>query len=182
MDYQVPAEGTKPQLLAVALNGRFESYFAGKQPPAAEGTGDADGPGEPPAEVPLEVSPETRLVVIGNAEFLSDFVARALGRTEGGFFDANLGFAQNLIDWMNLDSDLLAIRARGGAARQLDRLERSTEVTVELSNYLAPLLALFGFGAYRLWRRRHVAPVVGRRAASMPAVPKTSGHGAGREG
>jgi ABC-type uncharacterized transport system involved in gliding motility auxiliary subunit len=110
--------------------------------------------------VPIARSPDTRLAVIGNAEFVSDFVARALGRQMGGFFVQNLGFVQNLIDWMNLDNDLISIRARGGATRPLPRLGRQAEIAVEAANYLIPLLALAIFGLGRDLRRRRVAPVV----------------------
>ena len=72
------------------------------------------GEATPPAKVALKQSPETRLIVIGNAEFLSDFVARALAQVDGGFFVENLRFAQNVIDWVGLDNEMLSIRARGG--------------------------------------------------------------------
>jgi ABC-2 type transport system permease protein len=171
VDYEVPEAGLEPQLLAVALDGQFESYFAGKEAPAAEDTAD-DGGDEataPPgaAEVPLERSPETRLVVIGDAEFLSDFVARALGTTEGGFFDENLAFMQNLIDWINLDSDLIGIRSRSTGARRLDRVERGTEVTIEAVNYAAPAVFLVALGAWLFWRRRSAVPVI----STAPARP-----------
>jgi hypothetical protein len=119
--------------------------------------------------VPLEESPETRLVVIGNAEFLSDFVASALNRAGGGFFLNNLAFVQNLIDWTTLDNDLIAIRARGGGARRLERTERSTQVIIETANYLIPVAVLCLLGAWRLWRRRNTVPLV--NATAMPGTP-----------
>lgn len=149
VSYAVPEEGTEPHLLAVALAGTFESAWAGKEPPArSEETTDEA------AEVPLERSPETRLVVIGNAEFLSDFVGRMLGPVDGSFFEQNLAWMQNLIDWMTLDNSLLGIRARGGAVRRLARLEPQEEFRIELVNYVAALLTLLAAGAVFAWRRR----------------------------
>jgi ABC-2 type transport system permease protein len=174
-DYTVPpAEQLASQPLAVAMSGRFPSYFAGRGAPGSEiaseptaEEGEEEAEEEARAEVPLELSPETRLVVVGNAAFLSDFVASILAQASGGFFGQNLAFVQNLIDWTNLDNDLISIRARGGAARHLSRMERRTEVGIETVNYLLPMVALLLLGFYRLWQRRNTAPVVevpGRRS------------------
>ncbi len=172
-DYTVPEGETEPQLLAAALSGRVRSYFAEKGAP----TGDADlasseeGAADPPrAEVPLKLSPETRLVVVGDTAFLSDFVARVLAGIQGGFFAENLAFMQNVIDWSTLDNDLVGIRARGLAARRIERLERSTEITLEVINYLVPVLLLGLLAAYRMWLRRNAAPVVVPAAASPPGA------------
>ncbi len=168
VDYTVPEEGLEPRLLGVALRGRFESFFRGKQPPQAGAADDEDRKDDtsaPPEELPLERSPETVLAVIGNAEFLSDFVARALGVQEGGFFGENLAFVQNLLDWATLDSDMLEIRSRGATARRLEHLEPATEASVEAANYAFPLLVLFGLGTHRLWRRRRAIPAVSVRRA-----------------
>lgn len=152
VNYTVPP-GSQPHLVAAALQGSFDSFYAGKPVPPVPGDSTR-------REVAITRSPDTRLAVIGNAEFVSDFVARALGRQMGGFFVQNLGFVQNLIDWMNLDNDLISIRARGGATRPLPHLARRTEIAVEVANYLIPLAALAVFGLGRDLRRRRVAPLV----------------------
>jgi ABC-2 type transport system permease protein len=161
LDYAVPA-GAKPHLLAAALQGSFESFFAHRGAPPVEGDSSR-------RDVPLERSPETRLVVVGDAEFVSDLVAGALGRQSGGLYLQNLGFVQNLVDWMNLDDDLVAIRTRVSAARPIRRLSRSAQVTIEVANYLIPLLVLAGFGLTRYGRRRRTRPLVDLgRAAVAP--------------
>jgi ABC-2 type transport system permease protein len=169
--YTVPEEGLGSRPLAVALSGRFESAFAGEGAPAndaeksAEG-GAAEGAAEATEErisdVVLESSPDTHLVVIGNAEFLSDFVARVLGPLDGGYFEQNLDYVRNVIDWVNLDSDLASIRARDSAPRKIVRLERDAELSIEIANYLVPLLVLGVVAGFRAWRRRARAasPVV----------------------
>jgi hypothetical protein len=122
--------------------------------------------------VALERSPETRLVVVGNAQFLSDFVARALAQVDGGFFVENLRFVQNLIDWVSLDNDMLSIRSRGMVSRRLERVGQGTEVFVEVFNYAAPVLVLFVVGAWLHWRRRHTAPLTAAGAPhELPAAP-----------
>jgi ABC-type uncharacterized transport system involved in gliding motility auxiliary subunit len=164
--YTVPP-GTKPHMVAAALQGSFESYFAGKDPPPAPGDSTRK-------EVPLTRSPETRLAVVGDAEFVSDMVARVLGRQLGNAFAENLGFVQNLLDWMNLDNDLISIRARSTTARRIERLQTGTQVTLEVANYLIPLGVLILLGLARYWRRRRLAPIVrvaepGGRAAEAHA-------------
>lgn len=164
VDYTVPEQGTEPHMLAVALNGRFDSYYAGK-PGADEKstTSDDDKTDESETDdssrVPLDVSPETRLVVVGDGEFVNDFVARSIGQMEGGFFVENLRFLMNLIDWVSLDNDMIAIRSRGMASRRLERIDKGGETTIEIANYLVPVLALLALGLYRFWRRRHAAPM-----------------------
>jgi ABC-2 type transport system permease protein len=175
VDYEVPAEGTEPHLLAVALSGEIPSYFTGKEPPRDSGAPPAEGEAPAaPSEVVLEKSPETRVVVIGDAEFLSDFVARALGTQEGGFFAENLAFMQNLIDWTNLDNDMLGIRSRGAAARRLEPVERGTEVTIEAVNYAIPVALLLALAAYSVVRRRGATPLV-RHEASVPRARRAEG-------
>jgi hypothetical protein len=168
VDYVVPAEGTEPQLLAVALSGRFKSYFANRLPepeeppvsdPESGETVEDDAP-DVARSLPIVESPETRLAVIGNAEFLSDFVARSLGQLDGGFFVENLRFVENLIDWVGLDNEMLAIRSRGLASRRLERIEPRGQVSIEAVNYLVPVLALFGLAVHRYWRRRNTAPLL----------------------
>jgi ABC-2 type transport system permease protein len=164
VEYTVPA-GSKPHLIAAALQGRFDSFFAGKPVP-----GDSSK-----QEVALTRSPETRLVVVGNAEFVSDLVARALGRQQGGFFTQNLEFVQNLIDWMNLDNDLVSIRTRAAVARPIKRIGKGADVTIEVVNYLIPLLALGAFGLARYWRRRRVAPLVASASPVRAVAAATEG-------
>ncbi len=173
IDYEVPAEGTEPHLLAVSLTGKFTSYYADREPPAnADAAGDAeDEAGAVPSTVALKESPETRLVVIANAAFVSDLIARALN-LDSGFFASNLAFMQNLIDWLNLDNDMLGIRSRGTGVRRLDRTERGSEMAIEGVNYLIPAIALLAFGAHRIWRRRSATPVVQPRTASPTASPR----------
>ena len=158
--YTVPP-GSKPHLVAVALQGSFDSEFAGKPAPMAAGDSTR-------REVPIARSPETRLVVVGDAELVSDMVAGALGRQAGGLYLQNLGFVQNLVDWMNLDDDLVAIRTRAAAARPIHRMSRRAEIGLEVANYLIPLGLLALLGALRYGRRRRVQPVVtAPRAAAL---------------
>ena len=127
------------------------------------------------SEVVLEESPDTRVVVIGNAEFLSDFIARALGTQEGGFFQENLAFMQNLIDWTNLDNDMLGIRSRGAARRRIEGVERGTEVMIEIVSYAIPVTLLLALAAFSIVRRRGAIPVVGPSTAAPHKTRRAEG-------
>jgi ABC-2 type transport system permease protein len=160
VDYTVPGEGTEPRTLALALSGRFASYFAGKPVPGTETEGEE--PGSPPTRVDenqtvtLEQSPETRLVVVGDDAFLSDMVARSLGN-DGSFFIENLRFTENLIDWVSLDNEMLEIRSAGVRSRRLEPTDRRAEITLEAASYVIPLTLLILLGLLRQRRRRRAA-------------------------
>jgi len=168
VDYTVPEEGTEPHLLSVALSGRFRSFYADKLPPGEDAESDADTtPTEP--RVSLGTSPETRLVIVANGEFLNDFVAQSLGQLDGGFFVENLRFIENVIDWTGLDNEMIGIRARGLASRHLERVDRRTEVALEVVNYAIPVILLMGLGGYLYWQRRHAAPILDGGGKTVPA-------------
>jgi len=161
VEYTIPP-GTRPHVIAAALQGRFESYFADKPVPPVPGDSMRK-------DVALKRSPETRLVVVGDAAFVSDLVARALGRQPGGLYTQNLGFVQNLIDWMNLDNDLVSIRTRASEARPIKRMGRSAAITFEALVDAIPLLVLAAIGLARYWRRQHALARV--MIAPAPAEP-----------
>lgn len=174
VDYVVPEEGTEPHNLAVALSGRFESYFTGKPVPGSE-PAEADvagdlGESEPDwTRVTLEHSPETRLVVVGDDAFLSDMVARSLG-SDGGFFVENLRFVENLIDWVGLDNEMLEIRSAGVRSRRLEPTDRRAEITLESASYVFPLILLILLGI--LLRRRRARAAEGfARLAKQETYP-----------
>ena len=185
VDYDVPEAGTEPHLLAAALSGRFKSYYTDRPIPGqeaqtapdAEPGEEGDDPEEPasPSRVALEESPETRLIVVGNAEFLSDFVARTLASVDGGFFVENLRFAQNLIDWAGLDNDMLGIRSRGMVSRRLERVGRGQEVFIETVNYVVPALLLVTLGAFLRWRRRQTPSIAFAPGGDVPLGPVSHG-------
>ena len=160
LDYVVPEE-TAPTTLAVALSGTFDSFFAESGPPAPDGP---DTPGINAAT--LKRSPETRIVVIGNGEFLSDYVAGYVNQVDGSFFIENLRFLQNVVDWMSLDNDLASIRSRGLVSRRLEASEPGQRQALEIANYVIPTVALLAFATWTFRRRRLQAPVLRPTGAS----------------
>jgi hypothetical protein len=128
----------------------------------------------------IETSPErTRLVVLGSASFVSDFVAD-LGRQQGSDSHlANLQLIQNLVDWCLEDIDLLKIRSRGRYARLLAPTTPGLRQAVEWGNYGFALVAVVAIGGATLRRRRRARPMtlLARRAAGG-ATTTGSGDGA----
>jgi ABC-2 type transport system permease protein len=170
IEYSVPEEGTRPITLSVALQGKFTSYFTDRDIPAAAFAAlPVEGEEPPgPSEAALQESPDTRVLVVGNAEFLSDFVAQALSNLDGGFFVQNLRFLENAIDWMTLDNDMMEIRAHTTVTRTLARTENGT--AIEIANYLIPTALLLSLALLRFLRRRQVAPLVGGESAAAPVA------------
>lgn len=124
--------------LAIALHGKFKSFFAGK--PLPEGV-------KKEASTVAESKP-TQLLVVGSAFLLHD----------NFFAPGNQLFLQNAVDWLLQDEDLMMIRARTFASPPLDSVEGAAKETLRIANVLGVPLALIGFGIARwLWRRRRKA-------------------------
>ncbi|GIW72219.1 MAG: hypothetical protein KatS3mg102_1761 [Planctomycetota bacterium] len=173
---------------------------AGEPPPADEGppeaspvtsTPSAAAPDTvtPSAASPSSVSPSaalqepvlvstdaTRLIVFGDADWLSDLAAGALARS-GRDYRNHVALLESLIDWAMEDLALLEIRGRGGRARPLEALDRAAMRRIEILNHAGPalLVLLFGLGRWGARRRAERRRGTGGRS-SGPA-----GGGAGSE-
>ncbi len=159
------------RLLAVAVEGRFDSFFKGKDSPLlataeetkdeadseAEETADpaADSAADPatgPITSVIERSPESaRIILIGSNSFATDAVLNLASEGLGTLYTQPLQFLQNAIDWSLEDRGLLSIRSRAQFARTLVPMERSGQLFWEYLNYG---LALLGLLLVWLWRRR----------------------------
>ncbi|MFN3296344.1 Gldg family protein [Caldimonas sp.] len=132
-----------PRLLAVALEGRFESYYRGKDSPLAE-----DGASR--ALGVIEHSPASaRLVVVASNAFGSDAAIDLASQGLNTLYLQPVAFVQNVIDWALEDRALLALRGRSQWARTLDPLPEGHAARWEAANYG---LAALGLAAVVLWR------------------------------
>ena len=164
-----PVEGEQgSRVLAVAIQGRFESYFKGKPSPLEATDVPTDTtqlqmqPQQPeqPTFGTIEQSPETaRLIVIGSAEFLNDIVFDISAMLSGDRYLNSLQFAQNCVDWSVEDLELLNIRSRGTVSRLLMPLTESQQSFWEVLNYLVALLGLVGIAILWRVRRRSEQPI-----------------------
>ncbi|MEZ6195657.1 MAG: Gldg family protein [Planctomycetota bacterium] len=150
------AAETKRRDLAVLVEGAFPSLFADRAMPAtpADEEDGADPEGEKakaPVGAPLKVSAPTRVIVVGNDDWIDDQQANLTRYyPEFGYFDYNAGFVKDAIAWMLEDDDLVQIRNRGRSFRPLARLDDDERTRVQYLNFALPLLllALVGIGAF----------------------------------
>lgn len=158
----------QPHVLAVAVEGRFDSFFDGKPLPLiqkAQGSGSEQGKdnadtGADKAESAgaravsgvIRHSPDSaRLIVVGSNALGSDIAMGLISQGLSTQYTKPIAFLQNAVDWSLEDRSLLALRGRTQLARTLVPMAESSQRAWEWGNYLLCLGALF---LVWLWRRR----------------------------
>ena len=154
------------QLLAVAVEGRFDSYFKDKaspllenrsdEEPAAEGGADPAGDEAPVITNIIDKSPESaRIILFASNTFLTDNAIDLASSSAGTLYLNQVQLLENTIDWSLEEQGLLSIRGRGHFARTLPSLDKETQMIWEYGNYGFALLGLLVvFGLYRVSRQR----------------------------
>jgi ABC-2 type transport system permease protein len=152
--------GDQPQsyVLAVAVQGVFESAFKGQPAPSAGG--EEGGEVSQQSTGVIETSPDTaRLVVVGSGEFLDDIIFRISSALTQDRYLNSLQFLQNAVSWSTEDLDLLSIRSRGTYARVLRPMSEHEQSLWEGANYVLALLALVVIGVVWNLRTRNEVPM-----------------------
>jgi ABC-2 type transport system permease protein len=155
--------------LAVAMEGRFTSAFAGKPSPllpepedkqAAEGDQAQADPEDPESKADPESPPKkpvvsgviesspgsARLILIGSASFLTDTAISLANEATQTRYLKPIELIQNAVEWSLEDRGLLDLRGRGQFSRLLEPLRREGRIFYEYLNYglaLAGLLLLY---------------------------------------
>lgn len=123
-----PTDWTEQNVpLAAAVTGSFPSAFAGT-----------------PLAPSVTKSPSTRMIVVGDGDFVKDELAGARG---------NATLFNNIVDYLADDAGLITIRSKNIAQPPLDVLEDGTKQAVKFANLLVPPFLVVGYGLLR-WRRR----------------------------
>ncbi|HYC78429.1 MAG TPA: Gldg family protein [Planctomycetota bacterium] len=156
--------------LAVALRGRFPSWFADKPTPPPPGRSPTET--RPADGSTLKQSRETTVTVIGDSDFLS--IMMSLFQLPTAEQRANLALLRNAIDFGGEERRLAAIRGREVARRPLSELtakspEERTEAQSRARTWalVGPGIALLGFGlAWWTFRRAQPAYVRPTREAT----------------
>lgn len=165
--FPAPQE-TGSQLLGVISEGRFTSYFAGKESPLltvekttekaaegeAEGTGkDEDKSPAPPAitSVIEHSADSARIILYSSNDFLRDQTMTMANSSAGSEYLNPMQLMANTVDWALEDSGLLSIRSRGHFNRTLSPMEHDSQVFWEYLNYA---LAIFALIVIALLQRR----------------------------
>ena len=153
--------------LAVAVEAAFDSYFRDKPSPfetaeAAEADA-ADAGVEEPATEPIgliERSPDnTRIIVLGSAEFVNDTVYQISASFGGDRFLSNLQLIANAVDWFTEDVSLASIRSRGSTARILPPIHETAQNQWVLINYAVAIIGLVLIAVIWQMQRRAEQPI-----------------------
>ncbi len=148
-----PLEGEQQaHLLAVAVQGTFESFF--KDSPSPFEIAEETGTEETVEQIGLiETSTSNaQLIVIGSAEFLNDTVLQLSSNITGDRYLNNLRLVQNSIDWFVEDNSLTSIRSGGAATRVLDPISEVEQTRWEILNYVFAIVSVVILGI--IWRIR----------------------------
>jgi len=118
--------------MAAVVSGSFKSYFST--------TG-----GDNKALVPQATkSPDTRIIVVGDGDFMRDDFAGNRG---------NLTFFINIVDFLADDAGLITIRSKNVAQPPLEQISDGTKKLLKYGDLILPPLLIIGYGLLR-WRRR----------------------------
>ena len=113
--------------LAAIVHGSFRSLFVGKQPAAV-----------------IASSPETRIVVVGDGDFMKDDFLGNRG---------NLTFLANIVDYLADDAGLITIRSKNVATPPLEQVSDGTKRLLKYADLIGPPILIVAYGLFR-WRRR----------------------------
>jgi ABC-2 type transport system permease protein len=147
--------------LAVAVQGEFDSYFAGSGTP--QSTEEANSV-EQAAFLEHSIA-NGRLVVFASAEFVEDFALEFSSALTNDYVENNVRLMQNAVDWAVEDTDLLAIRSRGTATRILVQLTDDEATLWEIITYVVSAMLLFLIAF--TWQRRQ------KKQKPMALIPPT---------
>lgn len=140
--------------LAVALKGKFESFFADRDVPEIkknekEAVISPEQIKEERDEKPVAIhkSPETQIVVVGTSRFIDHR------------FKGNELFFLNILDWLNIGEDLISIRSRTVTDRPLEKVTESQKNMLRYANTfgISILVIIFGLVKALLKKRSRQA-------------------------
>jgi gliding-associated putative ABC transporter substrate-binding component GldG len=149
--YAEQGSTTRKYVLAYALSGEFQSYFAGKPIPVRKGT-------KTDWKDTLAKGRDTRMIVVGNSAFATEL--QQYSRNTG-----NIDFLLNSADWLSSDDDLLSIKTRVTHEITLNRIQDPAQKAAaafwaEAVNVVfIPLLVIF-FAVWRTAKRRKLQRTV----------------------
>lgn len=144
------------RLLGVISQGRFDSYYAGKESPLF--THSSDSGEQQNINAVIEHSPESaRIILFASNDFLSDQVMQILGSSNGSQYLGGLQLIANAVDWAVEEQGLLGIRSRGHFNRTLPPMERDEQLYWETGNYLMAIFLLAVLAILQRYRQKRRA-------------------------
>ncbi len=124
--------------LAAVVSGSFNSAFTGKPIPSDTAAGSA-----PPPSTARTTSPTTRIVVLGDGDFIRDRFSNP----------DNVTFFANMVDYLMDDAGLITIRSREASSPPLEPVGDGTKKVLKYANLGLPPLLVIAYGVVR-WRLR----------------------------
>ncbi len=162
------------QVVAVAMEGQFESFFKGRKPPVdAKSATPLENPAisssksassapksstttlskvSDPSELHARADKSvgtSRLIVFGSNSFLSDEMLQLASATLGTHYLNPVSLIENSIDWAIGDREMLSIRNRGHFSRPLLPIGSEDQSVFEYVNYGIALFSLFAIWIVR---------------------------------
>jgi len=158
------AASKQQNILAVAVEGRFRSYFAGKPLPQVEGY-----EGDLSRDFVEQRKTPGRILVAGSSQMIIDPVVQILQRLHGAQNRAaNLAFAMNVVDWLTANQDLVAVRSKGVENPRLNIEKESTRSLLKYGNILGWPLLVIAIGLVRWGLRGRLGGARGGKPAPEP--------------
>jgi gliding-associated putative ABC transporter substrate-binding component GldG len=127
-------------VVGAIYSGKFTSFYKDKTIPADT----ASGSSPVQTVVKPEGPPDTRLVLIGNADFVQD---------EFRGPDENSEFFASLVDYMSDDAGLSQIRQKDANPKPLNPMEDSTRTLSKFALLIGPPLLVLVYGLLR-WKKK----------------------------
>ena len=129
------------------------SDFSGASHPIAgllEGTFTSAFTGTDTLSVERTRSPDTKLVVIGDG----DFLVNGTGQRQRRLPQGNINLVANSVDYLAGDTGLISLRTQRVTSRPLMQLEPTTKTILKYVNVLLPILLVIGYGLVRYRRNQ----------------------------
>lgn len=121
--------------LGVTIIGALNSFYK-----------DKDKPQDVATESFTDKTDNGRLAIIGDADFAADnFVAQ---------YNENFVFLANMLDWLNQDESLIAIRSKSNTDRVLNQLTDSQKTSLKYGNIFGITAIVIILGAIRVVMRK----------------------------
>jgi ABC-2 type transport system permease protein len=159
--------------IGVSVQGRFDSWFAGKPYPLTLSEGSTDTG----INTIIEHSPNSaRIILYASNDFLDDQILNVVVSAAGTQYIGALELFMNTLDWAVQDDALLSIRSHGNFNRTLPAMERSAQRTLEYLNYAVSFLFLLLLAAIhrvrKVLRKRHYAKALSKKGSKTGSKTK----------
>lgn len=160
----MPGTAAGKQMLAVAVSGRFDSFFTGKPSPLLNSdpienneeseVDDTAAPKEVISSIIQRSNDAARLIIISSNSFAEDNITGVFSSISGNNYLGGFEFLTNAAEWSLEDSGLLSIRSRANFNRTLPPMDDGTKQFWEYLNYLLALVGIVLVYLIRTWKQK----------------------------